>query len=272
MSRLCTPAPARWESGFLTVVYFWLWTANPTQSIIRLMMVPLSCLHRALAGTSGALAWNVVATAGNAASHTMASGHGLYTAANGAYPASFVNNPLDGSNPSTCSTRRRRPSGPQPHLPSLRRRCVRHRTQSSGHGARRTRCDPIARKRHSRQQQLAFFLLQRSMLGRSAADLPLIWWNAIPHGGSDGMQMHREVVAELAADVPPRISLSAIPRPAIAWHVAASGTRKPDRPLAAITAHRDALDNQRFARLAAPLVARAVLTTGAKRHNRRHSP
>ena len=71
------------------------------------------------------------------------------------------------------------------------------------------------------------------MLGRSAAALPLIWWNAIPYGGAGGMQMHREVVAAMAADASQNV---AIGNP----QTSDSNARNGQDP-----AHRDSADNRR---------------------------
>jgi hypothetical protein len=98
------------------------------------------------------------------------------------------------------------------------------------------------------------------MLSRSAVTLPQAWWSAIPfaYGSNDpGMQMHREVVAEMAADPAQNVTVvlpqtaDALPRGAI---LSASGTWTGGDSL-----HRDVLDNRRYGRLAAPLVARAIL-------------
>jgi hypothetical protein len=112
--------------------------------------------------------------------------------------------------------------------------------------------------------------LERGLLSRSAASLPQMWWSAIPfpYGGNDpGTQMQREVVADLAADptqnvtvvlpqtadsLPRSVNIPAPNGPLV--YSPTTGVWTGGDPL-----HRDIPDNQRFGRLAAPLVARAIL-------------
>jgi hypothetical protein len=95
-----------------------------------------------------------------------------------------------------------------------------------------------------------FIALQRAMLpGATAANMPLIWWNAVPYGYTDGVQMHREVVAELAANPVQGIVIG---NPMTADSTGRDGDRQ----------HRSQADNRRFAQLAAPIIARALLPLG----------
>jgi hypothetical protein len=218
-------------------------------------------LAQGVAWHLGALAFGVVGQHGSPPAATCIHGEGIYPVAALGLSGSFLNNPNDGSDPSTWS---------------LGTDGLAVQTWLSADTAAIDAADiaailwPWSEDDCTRQYSekatyeaaaRRFLALERGMLSRSAASLPQMWWSAIPfayNSNDPGTQMQREVVADMAADptqnvhvVLPQTSDS-LPRGAT--YNAANGTWTGGDAL-----HRDAADNQRFGMLAAPLVARAIL-------------
>ena len=226
-------------------------------------------LAQGVAWHLGALGFGVVAGYGSPPAATCIHGEGLYPVMSGGnllFYGSFLTNPNDGSDPSTWNLGADG-QAVQTYLQSytdpidLADIAVILWPWSENDSVR-----PYAEKATYEAAARRFLSLERGMLSRSAASLPQTWWSAIPfsYGNNDpGVQMQREVVADMAADFTQNVTVvlpqtaDSLPRctgGAALVYNPADGSWSGGDPI-----HRDILDNQRFGMLAAPLVARAIL-------------
>ena len=222
-------------------------------------------LAQGIAWHLGALGYGVAGLYGSPPSATCIHGEGLYPVAALGLPGSFLTNPNDESDPSVWTL-------------GTDGQAVRQWVQTgvpaedaadiavifwpwSEDDSTRAYTEKATYTSAARR----FLALQRDMLSRTAANLPHIWWSALPfnYANNDtGTQMQREAVAALAAD-PSQNSTIALPQTADSLPRDTTGY---DPATGLWTGgdwfHRDAADNRRFGRLAAPVAARAILASG----------
>jgi hypothetical protein len=226
-------------------------------------------LAQGVAWHLGALGFGVVGNYGSPpGGATCIHGEGIYPVAGTGLPGSFLNNPGDGSDPSTWVIG----SDGQAVQTWLQ-------TDTAAEDAADVAaiiwpwseddCTRVYNEKVTYDSAARRFLaLERGMLSRTAASLPQVWWSAIPFAWGNngpGTQMQREVVADMAADPTQNVTV-VLPQTADSLPRSIGGAPLVYDPTTGIWSggdsdHRDIPDNQRFGRLAAPLVARAILAS-----------
>jgi len=223
-------------------------------------------LAQGVAWHLGALGFGVVGNYGSQPAATCIHGEGIYPLPALGFSGSFLNDPNDGSDPSTWAF-----GGDGLAVQTW----IESDTAAEDAAdivailwpySENDSCRQYSEKATYEAAARRLLLLERGVLSRAAGNLPHCWWSAIPfpyNQNDPGTQMQREVVADMVADPTQNVTVvlpqtsDSLPRsiggPPLVYN-ATTGVWSGGDPL-----HRDIPDNQRFGRLAAPLVARAVL-------------
>ena len=228
-------------------------------------------LAQGVAWHLGALAYGVVGSYGSPPAATCIHGEGIYPVPALGLSGSFLNDPNDGSSPSTWGLgadgqavqtwlATATDTAPEDAADIVALIWPWSENDSTRQYSEKASYEAAARQ---------FLALERGMIARTAASLPQVWWSAIPfayNNNDAGMQMQREVVADMAADPTQNVTV-VLPQTADSLPRSIGGAPLVYNPTTGIWSggdplHRDIPDNQRFGMLAAPMVARAVLACG----------
>lgn len=120
---------------------------------------------------------------------------------------------------------------------------------------------PYASKALYKASVLRLLALTRNLLGRTPANLPLLAWNAIPYETTDGVQMVRESIADLAAVAANNI-ITFIDQTADSNPLNASYDPTTGVFTGGDAQHRDQPDLLRYGRIGAHVAGRAAALLG----------